>query len=294
VPQLQAACGFSAFAEFRLLSRGLDTGEPGFDAGESGNFVHRVLASFWQQTRSQQALAQLTVEQRRERLSLAVDAALDSRVRPSSDWDKAYVAVQKERLVRLLQQWLDFELKRGPFEVVEAEKEQYFPIGPLDLKLRIDRLDKVEGGVFLVDYKTGASASRSDWYDQRPDEPQLPLYALIPAADQLKGMAFAKIRAGKEMKWSGIEADPGYLANTGPASRNVVDLPQQIAEWRATLESLAQAFWDGDASVSPKSYPRTCTHCAQRLLCRLVPASLLENADTVEEDEAYSVGGHDG
>lgn len=51
-------------------------------------------------------------------------------------------------------------------------------------------------------------------------------------------------------------------------------------EWRRVLEALAMAFYSGDARVEPKSYPTTCRHCAQRVLCRL-DVSQLE----VDEDE---------
>jgi ATP-dependent helicase/nuclease subunit B len=41
--------------------------------------------------------------------------------------------------------------------------------------------------------------------------------------------------------------------------------------------------------VSPTTYPGTCTHCGQRVLCRL-DVSLLEEEDEQEDGFAAEVG----
>ncbi len=45
--QLQAACGFRAFAERRLWATEIEDAELGMDARESGTVVHRALELFW-------------------------------------------------------------------------------------------------------------------------------------------------------------------------------------------------------------------------------------------------------
>ncbi len=55
--------------------------------------------------------------------------------------------------------------------------------------------------------------------------------------------------------------------------------------WRKTLVQLATDFSEGRTEVSPKEYVRNCKRCAQRLLCRLDPASL-HSRQLIEEDEA--------
>jgi ATP-dependent helicase/nuclease subunit B len=45
------------------------------------------------------------------------------------------------------------------------------------------------------------------------------------------------------------------------------------------LTKLAEQFAAGDAHVLPKSYPKTCEYCGQRLLCRVVGATLEETED---------------
>ena len=45
-------------------------------------------------------------------------------------------------------------------------------------------------------------------------------------------------------------------------------------------------FHDGQLQVDPKQYPVTCNFCAQRILCRLDPATLAAGTDEPEETEA--------
>jgi ATP-dependent helicase/nuclease subunit B len=289
VLQLQAACGFQAFAEIRLHASELDTKDLGFDALESGNFLHRTMDKFWEHIESHHALSQLSAEARTNTLSNAIDTAIDRNLNPENNWDKAYIDLQKERLLNLLQHWIDLELKREPFRVAARETKQLIHIGPLELTVRLDRLDAVKDGFFLVDYKTGYAANPSNWDSDRPDDPQLPLYSLLHESGELHGLAFAKIRPGRDMKWLGYQDEPGIIPG-----KNVVDLETRLSDWHTTLTVLAENFASGDASVNPKDYPTTCTHCAQRLLCRLNPQALLiagnDSEDPDNESEAQSNG----
>ena len=79
------------------------------------------------------------------------------------------------------------------------------------------------------------------------------------------------------MKWLGY----GPLPKSAPMEHATLD--QQIEAWRYVLEQLANDFSAGKATVSPKEYPFTCTHCAQRLLCRLDVAAFTSGD---EENEA--------
>jgi probable DNA repair protein len=288
VLKLQAACGFLAFAELRLRATEPKGGTLGLDAGESGSLLHRVLQFFWKEIKTQDKLRLMSWAERDEMLMRAVEAALPNRMQVRDGWDRAYLWLQKQRLRSLLQQWLDQELRRGPFNVSDVEREELVTVGPLTLEVRVDRLDLVEGGVFLVDYKTGADVDPKQWTGPRPDDPQLPLYTLLAEADELKGVAFAKVRAGREMKWHGYQAEEGIL----PLSRsrtNVRDIASLAEEWRETLTQLAEDFAAGKADVWPKSFEKNCTRCAQRLLCRVDRSTLEGIADEVEEEAENSV-----
>jgi ATP-dependent helicase/nuclease subunit B len=277
--ELQAACGFRAFAERRLWSTEVESTELGMDARESGTVVHRVLEYLWDEVRTQSALGAMTSTARAEMLDGCIVRALHRTAELSATvWDEAYVAMQRERLRRLLEPWLELELKRKlPFTVKMSEKEfRDVPVGPLRLSVRMDRVDVVEGGEVLIDYKTGL-ASPKDWLTERPNAPQLPLYAILSDPKQLQGVAFGLVRAGDGMGLRGYAVQEGVLPSK-PTKLKVESLEAQVEEWRRVLARLAEDFASGNARVAPNHYPTTCERCAQRLLCRL-DVSLLEEGD---------------
>jgi probable DNA repair protein len=284
----QAACGFRAFAERRLWSTELETTVPGMDARERGDLVHVTLQRLWDELRTQDTLRSLSSEERTAAIDRAITQAL-THTPGVSAWETAYVEVQRQRLHRLLTPWIEHELARQlPFTVKLREEAMEVGIGPLRLKLRIDRVDETDAGDVLIDYKTG-SASHKDWLSERPDEPQLPLYAMM-AESQLAAIAFARIRPGDQMGLDGYAAQYGILPK--PAPLHVESLEEQVAEWRRILTQLAEDFHAGDARVAPKSYPKTCQHCAQRLLCRLNPATLGDLDDHADHDGDHAEETH--
>lgn len=289
VLELQAACGFRAFAEKRLWATELESIEPGMDARESGTALHKALEIFWDEVKTQYNLRSMTMEERDEALIWCVARALKQTLEASAtDWDKAYVEVQSERLRRLLSGWLELELERRlPFEVKLSEKEfNDVRVGPLRLSVRMDRVDVVEGGEVLIDYKTG-SASANDWLTQRPNAPQLPLYAILSQADQLQGIAFGLVKAGKDRGLQGYAASDGVLPKP-TRLKEAATLEAQVERWREVLVGLAEEFYSGDARVSPKTFPGTCAHCGQRIFCRL-DVSLLEEEDEQEDGSVAEV-----
>jgi hypothetical protein len=285
--ELQAACGFRAFAEARLWATELEQIELGMDARESGTVVHDVLKRFWDAVKTQNELRAMPAEERDELLEWCIDEVLKRTERGSeSAWDAAYVHVQRSRLRRLLSWWLELEEeRREPFEVRLSEKEfKDVRVGPLRLNVRMDRVDEVGGGEVLIDYKTGA-ASPNDWLTERPDAPQLPLYAILSEAERLKGVAFGLVRAGEGRGMKGYAVRDGLLPSRPAKMKEAATLSAQVERWRQVLVALAEEFYAGDAQVRPKSYPATCEHCAQRVLCRLDVSSLEEDEDTEAVDE---------
>jgi ATP-dependent helicase/nuclease subunit B len=286
VLESQAACGFRAFAEHRLWSSELDRVELGLDAGESGTVVHGALESFWEQVRTQEALAAMTWAERAAVLEDAIGKGLAKTAQLSaSSWDAAYLGMQRERLRRLLGPWLEEELARPAFAVqVLEERLPDVRVGPLRLSVRVDRVDQTAGGAVVIDYKTGRAATK-DWLSDRPDAPQLPLYAVVAEAGRLGGVAFGVVRAGKEMSWKSFAGDESVMRR--PAKMAAETFTAQVEDWREVLTNLAEQFAAGDARVAPKIFPQTCERCGQRLLCRVDAASQQE----AEEDEAAEVSG---
>jgi RecB family exonuclease len=222
----------------------------------------------------------MTTEERDGVLEWCLTEALKKTEEVSATpWDAAYMQVQRDRLRRLLDWWLELEEERAlPFEVKLSEEEfRNVPVGPLLLSVRVDRVDKVAGGEVLIDYKTG-HATPNDWLTERPDAPQLPLYAILSEADRLKGVAFGLVRAGEGRDLKGYAVDEGVLPKL-TRLKEAATLGEQVNRWREVLVKLAEEFYAGDARVRPKQYPATCEHCGQRVLCRLDVSLLEEDED---------------
>jgi probable DNA repair protein len=307
----QTACGFRAFAEKRLFSSALEPASLGLDPRQRGSLVHAVLERFWAEVESQAALQLLTLEERDGILSHCIDATLNRQYpNPTPGWPRAYLLTERQRLLKLLGPWLDFEANsRAPFTVKSREETLHdVRIGPLRLDIRVDRIDTIDPaqlpsesvedqpadsepndekltGEIILDYKTGP-ASPADWLGERPDAPQLPLYAVVSAAankedaPHLAAVAFASVRPGKDLGLHGYQSRDGVLPSA--AKLKAASLQAQVSEWREVLTALAEDFHSGTARVDPKQYPQTCAHCDQRLLCRLDPATL--DANSLDED----------
>ncbi len=279
--ELQAACGFRAFAECRLWSTEIEPTEPGMDARERGTLIHKILELFWESVQTQHALREMTSSARRELLGECIARALQRASALSrTPWDAAYIAMQTERLHRLLGSWLELEMERAPFEVKLSEKEfEDIRVGPLRLSVRMDRVDIMDNGEVLIDYKTGP-ASPSDWLTDRPNAPQLPLYAILSDPEKLRGVAFGLVRAGEGRALQGYAVSSEILPKL--SRMKLPSLEAQVEDWQRVLEHLAEEFVSGAAQVAPNHYPSTCERCSQRILCRL-DASLLEENDIDEE-----------
>lgn len=293
----QAACPFRAFAEWRLSSRELESSGPGLDAKWRGEVVHKILARFWKsfgENATRSALQSLPSQERSQRLQSAIKSVLEE-IQPTTEWDRSYLHVQRQWLMQLLSQWLEIELQRPEFRVTQCEEEiEDIRIGPLRLSLRLDRRDEVNGGDVILDYKTGL-ASRASWAVPRPEEPQLPLYAAVTNPKNLKGIAFASVRAG-EMGINGWSSEPDILRETDrrkdgrpTAKSEVCDLNSEVDQWRDALKKLAVEFCTGQARVVPKNYPLTCDHCSQRPLCRIQEIRALSGMDNEADDETAEV-----
>ena len=284
VLELQSACGFRAFADLRLRASEPSTLALGLNAREAGSRLHEALHLLWQELKDQATLRSMPTHERRRAIDDAVRQALEPLARaPGSEraWPRAFVDVLQQRFSNLLFRWLDLELGRAPFTTISQEQGREITVGPLQLSIRPDRVDRVQDGLVFIDYKTKYTLSTDDWRGERPEAPQIPLYTLLAEPGEVRGLAFGQLRPGDGMAWHSLYETP----NLFPKAKDNLqcDLTEEVDWWREELTRLAQAFADGDASVDPKTYPATCKYCAHQLLCRLDPTELL--AQGAEDDE---------
>nr|VFJ47842.1 MAG: probable DNA repair protein [Candidatus Kentron sp. FW] len=268
----QVACPFRAFATHRLGAVGLENPAIGIDYAMRGIMVHRALESIWGKLRDSGQLASMPDILLRAKVADAVGEAIEeaARRRPRTFRGKRLRKLEENRLETLIMAWLAREKERSPFIVVAPEQRQTVPFGALSAVIRPDRIDRTrEGQYLLLDYKT-TDIDTNSWFGERPDDPQLPLYAITGKSD---GIAFAFVRRDK-IELAGIRAPIG--TTRGIETIGKIKLPKDIrdwntlyGEWRRILLSLAQSFTRGDARVDPKSPDQTCRNCDLHSLCRI-------------------------
>jgi len=130
------------------------------------------------------------------------------------------------------------EKDRQPFEVIERETTRTVEIGGVQIEIRADRVDRLEDAtIAILDYKTGQHGP-SEWEGDRPDEPQLPLYA-IASEDPVGGIFFAGLKTGK-MRFRGVADSDGRVP--GVAGSGDVGLAEKILQWRSALGRLGEAW----------------------------------------------------
>jgi ATP-dependent helicase/nuclease subunit B len=265
----QAECPFRAFAHHRLYALQEEFPELDFDHQERGTLVHRALEIFWKQTRTQEALLKLQQDNRlQDTVRDTVQQALKKNPNEVSRQGLFY-QLELERVHNLIIEWLDVEMKRSPFEVVALEKEDHLDISGLKFRLRIDRMDKTEDGrVLLIDYKTG-TPSPADWFGERIQEPQLPLYAFQTAPE---GIAFAQVKKGSHKLQGALDvsfSDQGLLKVNFKKYSECSSWEEQVENWRFHLKNLVDEFLFGQTEVSPLKGQATCKHCDLQTLCRI-------------------------
>jgi probable DNA repair protein len=289
----QSQCPFKAFAVARLGAEAWDPAEFGLTPAQRGQILHAILRSIWSgPPGGLRSLDDLIVLPDREAfIERHVQAAMRDEV-PASTLEcmpRRYLALEEMRLVRLVSEWLMYEAERVPFSVAGTEVDRTINLAGLTLKLRIDRIDRLnDGSPFVIDYKTGDISPKA-WDPPRPDDVQLPLYAGFALDQDPGGLAFAKLRAFDwEFTGSAVDARASLLAGLSKRNALVKDplTPEKLREWRMHIESLARDFVAGRSAVDPRDYPKTCERCGLQTICRIQEQDNHSQLETDDESIA--------
>lgn len=269
--KLQAACPFKAFAEIRLHAKALESTTLGLKPQDRGKIVHKALELTWLKLKTSENLQTYSEMDLKNLLTPIVKQAIQL-VTGHELIPSRYFSLEIERLQNLLFNWLMVEKSRPPFKVIAQEEERLISIANLSIKIRIDRIDELEDGSYLlIDYKTGKNNPLTYWFGDRLEEPQLPLYC-VTADSAIVGIAFAEVH-------------PDGLSLKGVSKKNIAtdaikplsetnysegqSWEQQVQNWQHTLEKLGNEFVQGNAEVDPKSGIETCRYCKLQAFCRV-------------------------
>lgn len=263
----QSACPFRAFALHRLDADPIETPQSGVDPRRRGSFLHDALRILWEGWRSRATAAAADSAAR----AAAIRAALRSAsARSLADQPHGLVEIEIEAGAQVIEALLAADLERPEFEVVACEHPFEITLGPLRIRGRMDRVDRVDTGLLVIDYKTGAADPRG-WDDERPAEPQMPLYA-VALEPPVAGLFYGSLKPG-QVGFSGRqrEAEPPPIGGRSAQVLEPGEWEAMLSGWHAMLARLAQDFGAGRAAVDPLQPTRrsgSCAYCRLATLCR--------------------------
>ena len=290
----QSECPFRAVSIHRLQADVWPEVAEGLSPIERGTVLHQVFAIFWRNCGDQAALLALGREAVAAQVDAAVAEAMGSGAISAARrraLPPLVLALEALRLARLVREWLELiESQRPPFAVLNAELALALSLGGLEVRLRLDRVDRLaDGGIAIIDYKTGRVVPPARWFDPRPQAPQLGLYALAWRAAfpslPVRAVAYAQVKRG-DLKLQGLAADEAaWRGAVTPSSLPGCGLGGwQDAEsrWRESLLGLAAEIGRGCAAVAPRD-AETCRRCGLHAFCRI--GALASDERSVPSDD---------
>jgi len=255
----QSACPFRAFARHRLGARSLEQPPEWLAAAGRGQLLHAFMSGLWARLKDSTQLGASTPEQ----VGMAIEESARDAVAKLA-LEGPFAELERARLARLGREWLELERERPRFAVVAREETRTLRAGGLAFNGCIDRMDRLgDGSYALIDYKSSAQLTPRMWMDERPEDPQLPFYA-VSAGEEISAVAFARLRAGR-MRFIGYSK----TAEAIPKLQRCDDWGGLLRRWQAEVDALAQGFASGDARVDPRGGLKTCERCDLQALCRV-------------------------
>ena len=261
----QAKCPFRAFAKHRLHAHAAPKLSDGLSPIERGKLIHDIMDMLWQGLGTQQQLKLLTADALEQHINDAISQALtQSMTEREAPYPALLQSIETERLQRLVHASLEWEKQRESF-VIEAVEQEFTPnLAGIDFRVRVDRLDKLESGnKWVIDYKTKLPINKP-WNEDRPEEPQLLLYALLDA--EINALLFVQLNAGR-VTCSGLSEESHAIRGMSTLKKDDSWRERQ-QQWHQQLTDLAQEFQDGHCPPSPFR-TSTCQRCDFTNLCRI-------------------------
>jgi probable DNA repair protein len=230
---------FRAFVEGRLGVRRADSFSYGLSASQRGDIVHNALHNLLAEKPDQARLGAWTAEERIRRIGAAIDAALVPHQRAANDVLNRLISIERTRLQRLLQNFIEAELGREPYSVAGLEESAELVREGVRLGLRVDRVDRLDDGrLAIIDYKTGQPGNFRN-RDGELKEVQLVVYAEAIEGD-IGGIAYINLDSRRILP---RVAGAGWGAEEQGWN-------ETLAGWREEVRRSIRALADGDLRIN--------------------------------------------
>ncbi|MCK4864031.1 MAG: PD-(D/E)XK nuclease family protein [Gammaproteobacteria bacterium] len=247
-------CPYQFFASYGLNLSVNEEVQEALSKSEYGERVHRCLEAFHHNVERLPApFKEKLTEKNREKAILCLDEI--SQQVFARDLDESFEhSGWLQQWLKLIPEYIDWQIKNASeWQFYEAElKSKVAWKDNIELGGRLDRLDKNESGLSIIDYKTGKSASLKEI--ESGEAVQLPFYALLAEAELNKPVSrVSYLNLGSQVKFGAQLSDD--MLDT--ISHQIGERLTQIINDMSNGKSLIA--W-GDES--------TCQYCNINRLCR--------------------------
>lgn len=260
----QAKCPFKAFAEHRLTAKALPQVTEGIDNKERGKSIHRIMELLWLRLHNQHNLLNTPQEELEQLIDQTIKQA-NEELKKDHFEERSLVLqeIEYSRLKRLVLGCLEWEKQRPAFTIAGLEQSYSINLSGLDIKVRVDRLDKVADKTWVIDYKSTLPTYKP-WNEDRPQEPQLLLYALLD--ENINTLLFMQVKTGN-IVCHGLSEEPSDIKGMSTLKKEE-DWPATRAYWQQQLTTLVQEILNGHCLPQPIN-STVCTYCDFKNLCRI-------------------------
>jgi probable DNA repair protein len=242
----QARCPLRAFVQDRLGARALEPLGFGVPARLRGIATHRAAERLLDDLPAQTQLAAKAAA-----VASSVAGALGKLFGRARVPLAPLYELEAEHLESVLMTLLREEGLRSPFRVHAVEQRAAFTVGPLTFDVRIDRVDELaDGGLAIIDYKTGERATSADWFGARLRDAQVPLYASM-LGDEVRAAVVTRLGTD-ETRYFGFWPNGAFPGR--PSKAALEDTAQQLALWRRQVMELATELAAGDTRIFTVDY----------------------------------------
>ena len=250
-------CNFKSFAEFQLKLRPIEEVPLLTGPLERGTMLHEILHALRSEKESTADYLEITSDS----IRLFCQKIVGTHDQLPDSFRKAEI----NRLSAIIESFLELERSRLPFKTMALEKKFILELDDIQIEIRVDRIDSVEKGMFVFDYKS-SNRSISQGSIATPRDLQLPAYSLIEG--KVNGVFYVNLTS-EGPNISGVSQDP--LSDTENSDIKT-HIPQrgwikQREEWRTTIKAIGESIKRGDAIVGGGA--RECEDCSFKGLCRI-------------------------
>ncbi len=235
--QWQMTEPFSAFAMGRLGISSLRPIVPGLSPIIRGNLIHAAAFRLYEERPSQEDIRRWSDAELKQRIASATKSAFARYEHHADRVLRELLELERERVSRLLEELVDVDRQRDGFAVHAVELSLDVELAGVRLGLRVDRVDRCDGGaVAILDYKTGSARKFLD-RNGEPTDAQLLVYATA-MQEPVAALGFYN-----------IDSRETALSACGQADMDPQEWRQSLQRWTNAVERAARDFAAGDVRI---------------------------------------------